>query len=90
MDAGSALHRVRCVEIESPVHGHVIAVETEADDGPVRWRTVEVIDAIRVGAAFVIGGPSTVNATLEPAVCASCPRITLTVPPGVPPAPTCG
>jgi hypothetical protein len=78
---------VTCLETDPAAgagHEHVVAIETrDPDGGQTRWATVEVISAIREGERFVVGdGNGDTAASLEPAVCAACSRMTLSVGPG--------
>ena len=63
-------------------HHHVTAVETrDPDGGQTRWTLVQVILAIRDGAAFSVVDGERAVAHLEPTVCTRCPMATLTIDP---------
>ena len=85
-------YKVLCIEAEAGQaegHDHVRFVETRDPDGAeTRWKSVDVIAAIRDGAEFVIaddaGGRRTI---LEPAVCPNCALATVSAdPPAARPA----
>jgi hypothetical protein len=67
---------------------HATAIETrDPDGGSTRWRSIDVIAAIRDGEHFVVEDEHGQESVLEPALCPVCPRATVTAgPTGDPPA----
>jgi hypothetical protein len=65
----------------APGHDHVTAVETrDPDGGTTRWRSIDVIAAIRGGERFVVEEDGDDRGSiLEPALCLVCPRATVKV-----------
>jgi hypothetical protein len=60
-------------------HDHVTAIETrDPDGGSTRWRSIDVIAAIRDGERFDVAGNGG-ESVLEPALCPACPRATVKV-----------
>jgi len=77
---------VACIDADPGLaidgHHHVTAVETrDPDGGQRRWTLVQVILAIRDGAAFSVVDGERAVAHLEPTVCTRCPMATLTIDP---------
>jgi hypothetical protein len=62
-------------------HDHVTAIETrDPDGGTTRWRSIDVIAAIRAGERFVVEEDGQDReSVLEPALCLVCPRATVKV-----------
>jgi hypothetical protein len=74
-------HVVVRIERDPPAgagHDHVFAVETrDPDGGSTRWRSSDVIAAIREGERFVVEDEHGRESVLEPALCPVCPRVTV-------------
>jgi hypothetical protein len=81
---------VLCVQLdgtrERDGHEHVTFVDTRDPDGAqTRWKSVDVIAAIRDGAEFVVAEDGKGRRTLlQPALCPACPFATLEVEPPAP------
>jgi hypothetical protein len=60
-------------------HDHVTAIETrDPDGGTTRWRSIDVIAAIRGGERFVVEDDGHGRESiLEPSLCLVCPRVTV-------------
>ena len=64
-------------------HDHVTVIETrDPDGGSTRWRSIDVIAAMRDGERFVVEEGNGGESVLEPALCPACPRATVRAAPG--------
>lgn len=77
---------VGCLETDARLaddgHHHVKTIETrDPDGGQTRWTLIQVITAIRDGAAFSVNDGDDAVARLDPTVCPRCAMATLTIEP---------